>query len=205
MKLKSSVVVVLSLIGAPAVAAPAWYVSGGVASTRLESDGLQAAAADVGLAVSNEVSDTAFGFQLAGGVTFNDVFGVELKYSDSGDGEDDVFFTDGVIIVPVNVEISIDGFTLYGVAQTQLAGSWDVFGKLGYTLQDGELDASAFGVSASDSDDDDGIAAAAGLRYRFDANWAVTGELEYFSIDFDGAIDEPLRGSLNVQYFFSAF
>lgn len=181
---------------------PRWYVFGGVTGTSIETSSLQALLADEGLFASNEVSDTAFGFQIGAGVMLTKNFGVELKYSDSGDGEDDIFVTDGVDSALINVESSIDGFTLYGVAETSFAQSWDLFGKLGYTFQDGEATASAFGFSESSSGDDDGVAVAAGLRYRITPQWAVTGEVEYFAIDFDGGFDEPLRGSVNVQYFF---
>ncbi len=193
----------LTLYGPESVAEPRWYVFGGVTGTKLETDGLQEAALDEGLAASNEVSDTAFGFQIGAGVMITDIFGVELKYSDSGDGEDDVFLTDGFDIVPVNVDVSIDGVTLYGVAAFPIAADWDVFGKLGYTLQDGEISASAFGFGVSESDDDDGVAVAGGVRYRITPNWAITGELEYFAVDF-GGFEEPLRGSVNLQYFFGA-
>lgn len=192
----------LVLYGAESAAEPRWYVFGGVTGTKLESDGLQEAALSEGIAASDEVSDTAFGFQVGAGVMITDIFGVELKYSDSGDGEDDVFFTDGIDIVPASIDLSIDGVTLYGVAAFPIAESWDVFGKLGYTLQDAELSADIFGFGVSESEDDDGVAVAGGLRYRITPNWAITGEVEYFAVDF-GGFEEPLRGSVNLQYLFT--
>lgn len=193
----------LVLYGAAAVAEPRWYVFGGLTGTKLETDGLQEAALSEGIAASGEASDTAFGYQLGAGVMINDTFGLELKYSDSGDGEDDVFFTDGFDIVPANIDVSIDGITLYGVAAFPIAEGWDAFGKLGYTLQDAKLSVDIFGFGISDSEDDDGVAVAGGLRYRITPNWAITGELEYFAVDF-GGLEEPLRGSVNLQYFFAA-
>lgn len=200
----------LLLVGAGAQAANGsaggftWYLSGGVTGTDLETDGLVEAGSLVGVTVSDEISDTAFGFQLGGGLMFTDNFGVEIKYSDSGDAEDDIFVgVPGEPPLPVSADVSLDGFTVYGVAETSFADGWDVFGKLGYTSQDGEVELSFFGIAPETvSDDDDGFAVAGGVRYRFTPNWAVTAEIEYWDIDFDGVISEPLQGSVNVQYFF---
>lgn len=191
-------------LASPGALAEGAYITFGLAGTTIESDGLVDALASVGLGASSELDDTAFGFQLGAGYMFTDVFGVEIKYSDSGDGEETILITDGIDTVPIDFEASLDGFTLYGVAQTRFAEKWDVFGKLGYTSQDGEIKASAFGLSESLSDDDDGFAVAGGFRFHMTPNWALTGELEYFAIDFDSSFQEPVRGSINLQYLFAA-
>lgn len=181
-----------------------WYLTGGVTGSDLETDALVEAGAQFGVIVSDEISDTAFGYQLGGGVMFTDNFGLEVKYSDSGDAEDDIFVSEpGGFPLPVSADLSLDGFTLYAVAETSFADSWDVFGKLGYTSQDADVELSFFGVAPETvSDDDDGFAVAGGIRYRFTPSWAVTAEIEYWDIDFDGVISEPLRGSVNLQYYF---
>lgn len=163
-------IVALGILSLPANAAPQWYISAGASATRLETDGLVDAFASEGLAASYELVDSAFGFQVAAGAKLTQNFGVEIKYSDSGDAEDTIFVTDGIDIIPVNVKVSLDGFTLYGVAETTVAGNWTVFGKLGYTMQDGKVSADSFGLSASSTDDDDGVALAGGLRYQINPN-----------------------------------
>ena len=70
------------------------------------------------------------------------------------------------------------------------------------TRQDGEIKGSAFGMSANVSDDDYGVAFAGLVRYSFNDNWAITGDLEYLSVDFGGDIDEPIRYGFNVEYHF---
>lgn len=184
--------------------AAGFYVTAGLTGTNIETDGLPEAAADAGLWASGDVQDTAVGYQLGVGYSFNDSFGIEFKYGDSGDGEDTIVFSDGFDSVPVNVKASIDGFTLYGVAQGSFAPDWFIYGKAGYTFQDGEVDVSAFGYSESVSDDDDGVALAAGLRYQINPAWSIGGEIEYFAIDFDGGFEKPLRGSINLQYHFGS-
>jgi opacity protein-like surface antigen len=182
-----------------------WYITGGIASTSIESDGL--AGLNLGGAIiQNDISDDATGFQLGGGAMFTDNFGIELKYSDSGDAKEDInvdvlTFTPFPVweTVPVSTESSLDGFTLYGVLQTALGEHFDLFGKLGFTLQDIELDIEGGG---SVSDDDEGFALAGGGRYNFTDHFGLTAEIEYWAIDFDSSFEEPLRLSLNLQYLF---
>jgi len=40
------------------------------------------------------------------------------------------------------------------------------------------------------------------LRIRIGNHWAISGELEYFHIDFNNIIDDPLRWGLNAEYHF---
>ncbi|CAG0940779.1 hypothetical protein GPROT2_01080 [Gammaproteobacteria bacterium] len=192
----------LMACGSPAGAA-GFFLTGGLTGTNIETDGLPEAIAAEGLWASGEVKDTAVGYQIGIGYDFNEAFAVEFKYGDSGDGEETIIISDGIDSVPVNIKSSIDGFTLYGVAQGSFAPDWFVYGKAGYTFQDGEVDISAFGASESVSDDDDGLALAAGVRHQVNANWSISGELEYFSVDFDSSFKEPLRGSINLIYHFS--
>jgi hypothetical protein len=139
---------------------------------------------------SDELDDTAIGGQIFAGSMFTRNFGTEIKYSDSGDADQTISGT--------KLKGSIDGFTIYGVATYPFPKRAEASFKLGYTFQDGEIT----GLPQSVSDDDDGFAAAGMLRIRIGDNWAISGELEYLSVDFNSAIDEPLRWGLNAEYHF---
>jgi len=181
-----------------------FYLGAGAAVTNMDSRGLQAAVESVGLVASQEMDATAFGGQIFAGAMFTRYVGVEGKYSVSGDADDTITVIDPNMPtpMPVNVEASMDGFTLYGVATIPFPKRAEASLKLGYTFQDGKVTVIETNRSASTSSDDDGIAVAGLLRIRFGDHWAVTGELEYLHVNFNDSLDEPLRFSLNGEYRF---
>jgi len=195
----------LSLGWATAMA-QTWYIGGGPAGTYIESDGLVSALAQGGVLASGEVEATGFGGQIYAGFLFNDYFGIEIKANASGDAEDTVTVleTGSGITVPVEVTLSSNGLTGYAVGIIPLGNKrFELSGKLGYTYQDGEVEASAFGFSSGTFDDsDNGVAVSALFRYLFTDNWAITGEVEYVGIDFDSSVKEPIRYSVNAEYRF---
>lgn len=192
------------LMGTASAEEMRWYAGGGLNLTSLKTKGLPDVLEEEGLTVlSGEASDTSFGFQLQAGLMVTSNFGVELRYSDSGDAKDTIRAAlPEEDPVDVNLKVSLDGFTLYGVGELPVADNFAVFGKLGYTWQDVKATVSGDGASVSISDDDSGIAAAAGVRYLISDNWSVTGEVEYLDVDFDGGLKKPVRGSVNLEYRF---
>jgi len=192
-----------------------FYLGAGIIGTSLEtSDEFNSfVESEVGLDSSGRFEDFAYGGQIYAGWMFNRYFGIEARWSDSGDGESDILFRDGGGSTENigDIEASLDGYTIYGVANWPVADRWDLFAKAGYTGQDADLDFNADGESISGSDDDSGFAGALGARWRFARHWAATVEGEYLGVDFevddsDGgrvdAIDEPWRVGLNVEYWF---
>jgi OOP family OmpA-OmpF porin len=189
------------------------YLGAGVIGTSLEtSDSFNsslAAELDLfGIESSGNFEDFPYGGQLYVGWMFNNNFGLEGRWSDSGDGESDILLEDsnGDRTNIGDIEASIDGWTVYGVANWPVAQRWDLFGKVGYTDQSADVDLSVSdggeGGSASVSDDDSGFAAALGARWRFARHWAATVEGEYLAVDFDDSLEEPWRVGLNVEYWF---
>ena len=163
-----------------------------------------------GIPSSGVFDDFPLGWQLYAGWMFTNMFGMELRWSDSGNGDSDIFLVNnaGVRTSNGDIGVSIDGFTLYGVGNWPVAERLDLFGKLGYTRQDFSLDASysdGGGGGApplARSDDDVGPAAALGARWRFARHFASTVEVEYLGVDFDNKIDKPWRVGLNLEYWF---
>lgn len=203
--MKKLFLIIAAFISLP-VMAQTWYIGGGPAGTYIESDGLVSALGQVGLLASGEVEATGFGGQVYAGFLFNDYFGIEIKGNASGDAEDTitVFDTATQITAPVEVTISSNGFTGYLVGIIPVGNKrFELSGKLGYTYQDGEVEATVFGFSSGTLDDSDNGVAVSGLfRYLFTDNWAITGEVEYVGIDFDSSVKEPIRYSVNAEYRF---
>ncbi len=202
-----------------AVADVSWYVGVGGIITRLKtSDFVSASGLTDGLGLndtvsSGEFSDSPLGVQVFAGVRFNENFGLVVKYSDSGDGEDNwtgsIQVDDGDPVTPpvktkfdFDGEASIDGITIYLVQTLPLSNDMEVSLEVGWTDQDIEFDWNSQGNSGSISDDDSGFAAGGIVRYRFTEHWAISGELEWLALDFGNLMEEPLRFGLNAEYSF---
>jgi len=105
-------------------------------------------------------------------------------------------------------EMSINGVTLYFVQTVPMSPKVDFALELGYTAQDLDFswrDTSASGLipaSSKISTDNTGFAIAALGRYRIVRNIAITGEIEWTTVDFGGLIDRPLSFSLNAEIHF---
>lgn len=180
-----------------------WYYSAGVPITDLETANLVAEAAAAGVTITDETGEKTIGGQGTLGVMVTRHFGVELRYAGSGDARNDVTITS--ISAPRqrgSAKVSIDGFTLYGVARWPVHEKVDLMGKLGYTLQDYELEADLLTTDLSADDDDDGVAASAGVHLQASEHWGIVAEIEYLAVDFDDELDEPVRGSIGLEYQF---
>jgi outer membrane protein OmpA-like peptidoglycan-associated protein len=191
------------------------YLGAGAIGTSLQTSSafnstFQSELGLLGIPSSGGFEDFPLGGQLYAGWMFTNMWGMEIRWSDSGNGSSDIFLVDnaGARTRLGDVGVSIDGFTLYGVGNWPVAERWDLFGKLGYTRQDAAFDASVVDggegspASFAASDDDVGPAAALGARWRFARHWASTAEVEYLGVDFDNTIDAPWRLGLNVEYWF---
>ncbi len=217
-------VVLAGIAAAAAVPADAaeggwrWYYSAGIPVTNLESSSFVADAAAAGYVVTDEIGDVTIGGQGTLGVMVTDKLGAEVRYAASGNARDTPTITN--LTAPSQTgssKLDIDGITVYAVGSWPLSERVDLLGKLGYTFQDLDLDADfpqvfvpgpagEQGDLVSDgihvSDDDDGFAAALGVRFQTGERWAVIAEVEYLDVDFDNQLDEPIRGSLNLEYTF---
>jgi outer membrane protein OmpA-like peptidoglycan-associated protein len=191
------------------------YLGAGAIGTSLQTSSafdsaLQSELGLLGIPSSGGFEDFPLGGQLYAGWMFTNMFGMEIRWSDSGNGDSDILFVDnaGARTRIGGLGASIDGFTLYGVGNWHVADRFDLFGKLGYTRQDaafdGSVDDGGEGGAASftASDDDVGPAAALGARWRFARHFASTVEVEYLGVDFDNTIDKPWRVGLNLEYWF---
>jgi OOP family OmpA-OmpF porin len=190
------------------------YLGAGVNGTSLQSDLQAQDLADIldTNEVNGQVEDFPIGGQLYQGWMFNSTWGIEGRWSATSNGETDIVsrLSAGDEQNIGNAEVSLEGWTLYGVANWPVTERWDLFAKLGYTDQtlDAELsvDDGVGGVgNASSSESDNGVAAALGTRWRFARHWAAMVEGEYLGVDFDSGLDEPWRVGLNLEYWFGRY
>ncbi|MCC5794504.1 MAG: porin family protein [Chromatiales bacterium] len=144
-------------------------------------------------------SDTTLGWQLHAGYMFTPNIGLEGRASRTGTLRDRSSTSAGDLFS----RVTLDGFTLSAVGELPVIDQLDVFAKLGWTWQSAESRFEIPGVLFDQGKTkDNGFAAGFGLRWHLTRNWAVTGEFEYLHVDFRNSLDEPLRGSFNLEYRF---
>jgi hypothetical protein len=129
------------ILAAPgAMAADNWdwdydgfYLGAGVIGTSLETSDEFNSAIESELDSSGHFEDFPVGGQAYMGWMFNNFFGLEGRWSASGDGESDILFreTGGSTSNIGDIEVSIDGWTIYGVANWPVAKRWDLYAKAG--------------------------------------------------------------------------
>jgi hypothetical protein len=210
--MRASNVTVLGVIAGVAFSASAvaeeadtgwqWYYSAGIPFTNLDTASLGEAAAAQGLVIADEVGEVAVGGQGTLGVMVTSRFGAEIRYSASANANGSTVIIEPRQPATVSAETSIDGITVYGVGRYPVNEKTDILGKIGFTFQDLDAEANLAGTVVNLDDEDEGVAAAVGVRWRTGERWAVTAEMEYLAVDFDDALDEPYRGSFNIEYMF---
>jgi opacity protein-like surface antigen len=205
-----------------AIADLSWYLGGGGSLTTLKTKNF-ANASGIGANVNTQLTtgrfkDSPFGWQLFGGLMFSENFGVSVKYADSGNGKDQWGgeLTTSTIVDPgpppittetqtdlsFDGEMSIDGFTIYLLQTLPVSEKIEFTVEIGYSKQDIDFNWRSTNFSRSQSDDDTGFALGGIVRYKILRNWAISGEIEYTTIDFGGLIDVPFKYSLNGEYHF---
>jgi hypothetical protein len=218
-----------------AVADISWYLGAGGGATKLEStifgsnSGFNSALGSQGFSVSSEdFSDSPSSWQIFGGVMFNENFGLVVKYSDSGEGEDqwsgsaaesvDTDMDPNTPPVPVVTTYSFDGkaqvggFTIYAAQTIPFAKRFEFTIEGGLTRQSLDFAWTSNRISGppipndnfsrSISDDEWGWAIGSVLRYKFVKHFAMSGEVEYLATDFDGAIKNPVKYNVNLEFHF---
>ncbi len=203
-----------------------WYLGAGGTYTTLETKDFSSGSGLGGSIPANdsistgEFKDSPFGFQVYGGLNFSEYFGFALKYFDTGEAKDQWAGVYSVTVSPglppvttdtdltFDGDMSINGVTLYFVQTVPMSPKVDFALELGFTAQDLDFnwrDTSASGLipaSSKIATDDTGFAIGALGRYKIVKNIAITGELEWTTVDFGGLIDRPLRLSLNAEIHF---
>ena len=147
-----SLVLVLALFAATSAMAEGFYAGAGVGLTQIEDS-------DDTLDIS--FKDNPFGFRLLAGFDFNENFGIEGSYINSGKAEDD--------ILGENVEVELSAFTIAAVGLLPVSESTKLFGKIGFFS--GEQEVTVFGDTFDE--DEDGMTVGAGIRFATSDTFAI--------------------------------
>lgn len=175
MKLRSFVLVIVAMLIASNAMAQGFYAGGGLGFTKIEDseDG-------------ESFNDMPIGWKLFAGYDFNDNFGVEGGYINSGKGKD--------TIDSLEIEAELSAFVISGIGYLPMNEQLDLFGKAGY--YNGESEVSALGITLDD--DEDGFTLGAGLRYDFGNNLKIRGDFDWYESD----LDSLWSIGVGLQYYF---
>ena len=141
---------------------------------------------DAGLGESFDASDTSF--KVLGGWRFMKFFAVEADYRDLGSQSD--------MVLGEQYVIDTSAIDLFAVGVVPL-GSFEVFGKAGYSMWDADM--SIVGVPGSGSDDGNDLAYGVGGAYKFGGKFAVRLEYEMFDIE---NTDDVTMASVGIDFRF---
>lgn len=172
---KISLILFALLFATSSAMAEGFYAGAGVGMTQIEDD-----------SEGDNYKDSPFGWKIYAGYDFNENFGLEGAYLNSGEAEDDLFGE--------NVKVELTAFVVSAIGFLHVGESAQLFGKLGY--YSGEEEVSAFGVSVDE--DDDGFTVGVGLRFNTTENLALRADFDWF----DTQIDTVWSLGVGIQYHF---
>lgn len=169
----------LAALSAQAAEGPAgWSVGAAVAFSDYSLD-------------SDDIDDSEAGMKLTAGYRFNDWFGLEGAYVNSGEIEEDLDTTQP----GGDVELTVSGFTFSALAYAPLPSEdLQVFGKAGWYDFDQDLTGSGMDQNRGA----DGLTFGAGARISVADRWSIRAEYDWY--DFDDA--EFWTVNLGVDYHF---
>jgi OOP family OmpA-OmpF porin len=172
----------LGLISMPAFAADdqGFYAGAGAGQLSVDFSG------DIdGTLFSFDDGDTAF--RIFGGWQFNENFGLEAGYVDGGSASE-TFNIEGT---DVDVDIDVTGIDLMLRGVLPVGESFFAFAQAGVIFWDADFQASALGVSESDSDSGEDLIYGAGIGFNFSENAGVRAEYMIYDIS-DTDVDSIL-------------
>lgn len=162
MRNKTFLLPLLFLFAATSAMAEGFYGGAGVGLTQIDDE-------DQGVSFK----DSPFGWRLLAGYDFNEQFGVEGSYINSGTAED--------VVLGDNVEAELSAFTLSVVGLLPISDSAQLFGKLGF--YSGEQEITFDGITFDE--DQDGATVGAGIRWGTSESFVVRGEFDWYDTDLD--------------------
>jgi OmpA-OmpF porin, OOP family len=122
---------------------------------------------------TNELGDfkgSAAAFKLSGGYSFNEYFGAEVAYVDSGTQDD--------TLGPVELENESTGVIASAVLRLPLGEPCAVFGKIGYAFYDSEGTARLGNLIERERDSDEDLAYGIGIEFAMGGGLQLRAEYE---------------------------
>jgi len=105
---------------------------------------------------SGEFNGSDIAFKVSGGYAFNQYFGIEAAYVDTGTQQDTL---DGV-----KVQIESSGVIASALLRLPLGETFSTFGKIGYAFYDSETTSRLGNLSARESGSDEDLAYSVGIE-----------------------------------------
>jgi len=138
------------------------------------------------------IEDSAVGLKLHAQYQFNDWFGIEGAYHDTGEFEE--VSTDPDTSGTLN--LSFDGFTMAGVLYMPIpSDEIKFYAKAGYFTFDDEL---SLNDAVTSSGSESGLMAGAGAMIEIADNFGIRADLDWF----DAEVGDLYAVNLGVEYFF---
>jgi hypothetical protein len=197
------------------------YVGAGGVYSNLESNSFTQDTGPTSTTTVGSFKDSATGWQLFGGFMFTENFGLAAKYYDSGKAKDQwsgvettVTTIPNPIPPPATIPSSTDtpisftgdmqitGYTLYVVQTVPVTKRTEFTLELGYADQDIDFNVVSMPFTGPIKRDDTGFAIGGIFRYKFLKFMAISGEVEYLTVNFGGLIERPLRFAVNLEAHF---
>jgi len=149
-----------------------WYV--GVGAGQGKGKDVCTDVASIGI---SSCDDTANGYRIFAGFTFNKNFWVEFGYSDFGKAD-----ASGVVLsVPVTAEWKATAWDVSMLGMLPVADNFSVFGRLGIAMWNVDLDVNASGFPASQSASGADPVYGVGVEYNFTKQFGLRGEWARYS------------------------
>lgn len=153
------------------------YLGVGIGQSKYKDiDEVQAACAGVGAVC--DVDDSGSAFKIYGGVSFIKFLGIEASYIDLGEAK-----ANASVPIPAEATLTAKGGSLSLLPQIPIGDHVTVFGRLGVSAVEAELEASAPGFSAEDSTGAAGVIFGVGGILRLTDNIGIRAEWERHSFD----------------------
>jgi len=190
------------------------YFGAGAVYSNLESNSFTEDTGPNSETTVGSFKDSATGWQLFGGFMFTDNFGLAAKYYDSGEAKDEWVGVESTVtdpgpppittdtLISFTGDMQITGYTLYVVQTVPVTKRTEFTLELGYADQDIDFNVASIPFTGPIKRDDQGFAVGGIFRYKFLKFMAISGEVEYLTINFGGLTKRPLRYALNLEAHF---
>lgn len=167
--------------------APGWRT--GVAASFANFSGDDVPAPELG---NKFIDDNAVGFKLYGQYQFNEWFGIEGAYHNTGEFED----KSRSLALPGKLNLSFSGFSAQGLLYLPSpSDEVQLYLKAGFYDFDDDLDLNGSNISSAS---ESGLVAGAGAVIEFTEHWGLRADVDWF----DAKAGDLYSVNLGVQYYF---
>jgi OOP family OmpA-OmpF porin len=129
---------------------------------------------DIGFGLNFDTSDTAV--KIFGGYMFNEYFGLDAAFVDGGDQTEN--------FGPFSMTADLSALSISLLGNLPIGNHFAVFGKVGATSTQGDVEARGSGFFFSEETNEDNVSYGFGAALRFGIPFEI--RAEYEAVDIDG-------------------